>query len=388
MRIGSFVPVTWNPPVPLVGPFLSKIQDLCNFTGQIAQSVLREENVRGSLVELRYISPSPFRRSMRIIAYEMGSLFLLLLCRKKCPERTALQVSILFTFMLPILIPAFTTLYRKFMGSPVVASTIIEGDLVKEIVGEWSTNLQIRLPNGQMVLWKEGQPKENLSEVSASPLAAYLTGGAVPVACMGRRKDEHSVYQEGTFQPFLDLDTGPFTALVEGEIFNFDFLNEKQIHQLFCHVIADCIIFNFDTHQGQYGLNREGGVISLDKGQAFALFDLHQDPVDYLDLGTDRHLTDSVVSRRGQGGEKLYVRVSSSFAEEMKRRPRISPENRILQDFFERCENISQERVEAYLNRMAEEFYPGKEKAFISFMLSRIRSIKPVVYRYFGWEFS
>lgn len=390
IRLSSFTPVAWELPIPLVGQVISKIQNIYNFTGQMARIVSIRENQleRTPLVELYYISPSPRQRSIRIIAYQVASLSILLLCRKKCPRRTVLQISALFMFMLPLLIHASTVLYRKFKGFPIISSTVIEGKIVRKLVGEWTTNLQIRLPDNKMILWKEGQRKENISEVAASPLAAYLTGGAVPIASIGRRKDEDGVYQEGTHQPFLDLDTTPFTSLLKEDSFNFNFLNCKQIHQLFCHVITDCIIFNFDTHQGQYALNRNGDVISLDKGQAFALFDPNRDRVDYLDLAEDRHLKDSVVNRRSKHGEKLYVRISSTFAGEMKRNRRLSPENRILQDFFKRCENISQVMVEEYLNPFGKEFYPGKEKEFASFMFLRIRSVKPIVYRYFDWESS
>jgi hypothetical protein len=372
----------------LLGQIFSKLQEVCNFKGQIARVISVRENALGktSLVELQSIAPIPYRRSLRIIAYQATSFFMLLVCRKKSPRRTAFQISALFILTLPLLIPACTVLYRKVRGTPVIASTIIEGEVVRKIVSEWSTNLQIQLPDRKMILWKEGQRKENISEVSASPLAAYLTGGTVPIARMGKRKDEEGIYQEGTFQPFLELDSDSFVSLLKDDSFNFNFLNHKQIHQLFCHVIADCIIFNFDTHQGQYALNGNRDVVSLDKGQAFALFDLNQDPVDYLDLAEDRHLTDSVVSRRDKDGKKLYVRISSTFVREMKSNRRLSPSNSILQNFFKRCESISQAMIEEYLNPFAKEFYPGKEKEFISFMFSRIRSIKPAVYRYFDWE--
>ncbi len=390
ITLSPFVPIAWEPSASLVGKVLSRIQDICNFMGQRAYIVSTKETSLGrrSLVELRYIPPSTCQRSIRIVAYQVASLFILLLCKKKCPRRTVLHISTLFMFMLPLLIPAFTALYRKFRAIPIIASTTIEGQVVKKIVGEWNTNLQIRLPDQKMILWKEAQRKVNISEVSASHLASYLTGGAVPIASMGKRKGEDSVYREGTLQPFLDLDTGPFISLLKDDSFNFNFLNHKQIHQLFCHVITDCIIFNFDTHQGQYALNRNGNIISLDKGLAFAMFDLNRDPIDYLDLAEDRHLTDSVVNLRSKDGEKLYVRVSSTFVCEMKKSQRISPENSILQKFFQRCENISEEMVDECLNPLVNEFYPGKEKEFISFMYLRIHSIKPIVYRYFDWKSS
>jgi len=105
-----------------------------------------------------------------------------------------------------------------------------------------------------------------------------------------------------------------------------------------------------------------------------------------LYLSADPHLTDYVVSRRSESGEKLYLSISSTFALEMQRNRRISPENSTVQDFFKRCENISQEVLVECLNSLAKKSYPGREEEFISFMLLRIRSIKPIVYRYFGWE--
>lgn len=323
--------------------------------------------------------------------------------RQNLNERYVRQMSMAIATSLPIIGQVIALagwiLYRCFHFNKLPS---IEGKVIRKL-GGWNHGLQIELPNKQMVVWKESPHMENLCEVAGSSLANYLTGGLVPIARLGRRQQN-----EGTFQEYLDLDTSSFVSMTEREKVSFDFLNQNQKNQFFCHLIADRLVSNADTNQGQYGIEiSTGKVISLDKGHAFRWFNLEGKPtklgshdldgkamqvaekIHQLDLTTDYWFTKRLIKKAEKFENKKYVGVATAFAEKIcAKKISISPEDKIIQDLFYRCHHIPKKCVEKSLELLANEMYPDRQQEFYDFVYNRIRSAPLEIARFFDFSLS
>ena len=306
----------------------------------------------------------------------VGILFLglfqcVLYLRQKCKDQSLSQRQISLNGI------------EKFKKNQETCYRVLTAKVIKKLKG-YNLSYQLELPNKKMIFWKHSN--ENINrEVSASKLASYVTDGLVPKARMATYKGK-----TGIISDFFNLDTKPFENLLKMKSINFNFLNTQQIHQLFCHVIMDRLISNWDTHQGQYGidlLNRN--VISFDKGLSFRLFDLDglkAENINELDLTIDYWLTDETVSKKDCMGAKLYARVASTFAKAvLNKEITIDITNPILQSFFDKCKNISYSKVEKYLNPLAREMYPSRQSEFINFVWRRVKDVERKTFQYFGW---
>lgn len=256
--------------------------------------------------------------------------------------------------------------------------------VIKKLNG-WNPSYQLKLPDGRMMFWKESGA-DSVRESASTKLAAYLTDGLVPKAKIAKYQGKL-----GILSNYYSIDTAPFENLLEKKVVDFNFLNTKQIHQLFCHVIMDRLVSNWDTHQGQYAIDcSTDNVISFDKGLAFALFSLDglkKEKINSLDLTKDYWLTDDVIAKRKEG-KRVYIRIASTFAKAIKNNEikHFDVKNPIVQDFFHKCKNIPYSRVCKYFKVLANEVYPSRQDEFLQFLWNRIKGIDEQVYEYFGWH--
>lgn len=256
--------------------------------------------------------------------------------------------------------------------------------VIKKIRG-WHPSYQLKLPDGRMMFWK-WCGDESLRESAATKLASYLTDGLVPKAKIARYEGKL-----GILANYYSIDTAPFDHLLEKTAVDFDFLNTTQIHQLFCHVITNRLVSNWDTHQDQYAVDcATGNLLGFDKGHSFSLFSLdgsNRERINSLDLTKNYWLTDDVMAKRKEG-KKVYVRIDSTFAKaiEKKEIKEFDVKNPIVQNFFHKCKNIPYSRVSKYFKDLANDMYPTRPEEFIYFLWKRIVNIEEQVFEYFGWQ--
>lgn len=125
-----------------------------------------------------------------------------------------------------------------------------------------STNnpVLIRSEDGHAYLWKhESRPVVRCAETGGSKLAAFITGGLVPIAI-------EKVYRQnvGLIQNYVPNEIS--------EPFEVKKLTDEQISQLLAHMIADWVISNYDNHSRNYLIDTQGRVIGIDKGGSFKYF--------------------------------------------------------------------------------------------------------------------
>lgn len=111
---------------------------------------------------------------------------------------------------------------------------------------------------GEHVVWKPSDKYTGPAETGASDVASYITGGLVPIATEMYYKGK-----KGLVQPMTTLGKN------SGSQFDPTKLNSKQAAQLFTHMISDWVVSNYDAHSGNFGLDGDGNIIGIDKGQAY-----------------------------------------------------------------------------------------------------------------------
>lgn len=89
--------------------------------------------------------------------------------------------------------------------------------------------------------------KAILLESAGSLMTNYISGGLVNLSHRAMYQGKTGIYQE-----FVVMNEKPFRTpdLKFDKNYNIDYstFNSKQIHQLFCHMLADRLISNWDTH--------------------------------------------------------------------------------------------------------------------------------------------
>ena len=117
--------------------------------------------------------------------------------------------------------------------------------------------------NGRIWFIKENmdaRKPETLAEICASQMAAYLTDGRVPPTF---QLDQHRVAQ-----PFVPVDAAE-TKRIFRTGFKPTAMNDRQVEELFAHMVADYLIRNYDTHTAQFEVDMSDNIIGVDKAHAW-----------------------------------------------------------------------------------------------------------------------
>lgn len=263
-----------------------------------------------------------------------------------------------------------------------------KAQVIRKLNG-WYGAMQVSLPNGKTILWKKGTSNDNLREASGSRFTSYLTEGLVPLAKLGKFHED-----EGIYENFLDFDHSGFLKQAEKDVEDFSFLDDDQRHQFFCHLLADRLASNWDSHQGQYGIRvSTGKVYSYDKSHAFRNLDLdrkeptliYHERINDLDLDKNCWFSPEILAKKDTEGNRLYVPIAPAFAKEILIKKNIDPNHPTVTRFFKRCETIEMSLLEEFLRPLAELQYPQRENEFLEFILNRTQSVKSKVYAFFDW---
>ncbi|MGD9591514.1 MAG: hypothetical protein AB7V32_03235 [Candidatus Berkiella sp.] len=135
----------------------------------------------------------------------------------------------------------------------------------KQKIDNKAGKLLYKLNDGK-IFWKAikgGNVKtpgeEQGREVAGAWVANHITNGAVPRSHL-REVDS----KLGIAQDYVNIETFNSQAIKQ--------LNKKQVAQILAHLIADKAVSNYDAHLDNYGLDKDGNVIGIDKGEAFRFF--------------------------------------------------------------------------------------------------------------------
>lgn len=260
-----------------------------------------------------------------------------------------------------------------------------DGWVLKKLEG-WFAPLQMMLPDGEMILWKVGKARDNIREVAGSRFTSYLMGGYVPIASLGDVAGE-----PGGYQPFLSLECDIFLKQAKLRELDLSDLTNHQLHELFCHGLANRLVGNGDSHQKQYGIGKDTKrVYGLDKSHIFYFYEKDKQtgtPSRDLDFARDIWFTPQCLAKKDEFGDRKYVPIDAGLAQQvLERKIMINPNHPILEAFFKRCEEMSKEMIEDFLGHFAEQEHPQDKEEFFAFVLDRAHTMKSVVYKYFGWE--
>lgn len=246
------------------------------------------------------------------------------------------------------------------------------------------------------------------AEAAGSSLANYLTGNLVPKAYPAIFKG-----QKGTYQNFITLkeqqainfQTSTETSNVSDpqnalgivnstpttqketlqKKLNFSSLTPVQISQLICHILADRIISNWDTHQYQYAISADtDSLFSFDKAHSFVYF-LKENPDKEGNIKTE-DITSLLSEKNIWFGNETshYISVPEAFFLEFKQKKIAIKIDEILQKFFKRCKDLSEEQLENHIGTYAAMTNPENTNLFKKIILNRTHDVERAFCSYIG----
>eukprot|EP00817_Percolomonadidae_sp_ATCC50343_P001390 CAMPEP_0117429950 /NCGR_PEP_ID=MMETSP0758-20121206/9482_1 /TAXON_ID=63605 /ORGANISM="Percolomonas cosmopolitus, Strain AE-1 (ATCC 50343)" /LENGTH=484 /DNA_ID=CAMNT_0005217467 /DNA_START=516 /DNA_END=1970 /DNA_ORIENTATION=+ len=220
-------------------------------------------------------------------------------------------------------------------------------------------------------------------ECTGSNLSNYLSGGLVQPSIISYcHKDL------GIAMPWLKMNVARFKDAQSNEAIGhiIDKLPEKQLVQLFIHMLTDRLISNWDTHQLQFGFDiKTQDLVSFDKEWAFERFSLNDEQTEkalQLDFDKDIWKKESVMNR--QNFFYVYIPLTRKIRE---RQVTFDISHPLLVAFYDRCKNIPYSLVEKLCWEYASVTYPKRPYQFINLVYTRIIDIRRAVHNYFLWEY-
>lgn len=137
------------------------------------------------------------------------------------------------------------------------------------------SQLILNFKEEEMRVHKKLTEQQCLQESGASKIAHELSNGLVPIAEVltlnqGEPKETFLIVQQ--FKDIYKSYFNPKNFTEPHFKINFEHFDDRQKAQLFSHMIVDWVICNYDAHNGQFGIDRQGNVIGYDKGAAFKHF--------------------------------------------------------------------------------------------------------------------
>ncbi len=226
------------------------------------------------------------------------------------------------------------------------------------------------------VFWKPSRANHTeavrLAEVGGSGLCSALTGGLVPRAERMRFED-----REGTKQPWT-----PTTPIIEinpqGYItrdFDPTALSQRQVDQLFGHMLTDFVISNHDNHAQQFGIDGEGNLVGFDKAQAFKFWKGAQTRSPLAGGGQGPEAGEGRPTFHGLDQDEMFSAYANFRGALRRGDVAIDFDSPAVQDTILRIATLDRATVTEHLGAYATEAYGDQADAFIDDVLARAHAI-------------
>lgn len=216
--------------------------------------------------------------------------------------------------------------------------------------------------SGDLYFFKEISKEDADFEALGAQIASEITNGLAPSA---RRTTLNG--KNGILQEYIELEND--YALYKPQLLSLD-----QKIELFSNMIADFVIYNYDTHSLQFGVDEKKQVRGLDKGEAFRPFRTENFSVG---AGVDLERFDPNYWPGYYIGTPTY----KTFCNYLKSSPEQAQIDKIIhskkvQEAFQRAKTSPL----AYLTKLEQLSKPGTSKRF----LERAQKVEKTIKSYFA----
>ncbi|HKY69940.1 MAG TPA: hypothetical protein VJ205_03495 [Gammaproteobacteria bacterium] len=217
--------------------------------------------------------------------------------------------------------------------------------------------------NGEEIFWKEAKENrqnqiriEEIREVAGANIANYITQGLVPKAHIRKVEGKVGIGQELlTFEHF----SGPTDP-------RLDQLNPKQVAQILAHFIADKMCSNYDCHFDNFGIDKQGNIIGIDKGEAFKFYKRGK-------LGFGEKDTDAFdADKYGPDNINFYKAITDRIKDG---RLQVNFDDPMILGALERCKTLTSQDIKKLYSPYAGVRWKGKETIMFHEALGRAQSI-------------
>jgi hypothetical protein len=215
------------------------------------------------------------------------------------------------------------------------------------------------------------------AEVGASSLGNHVLHSLIPAVKKAKFEGKLGVVKE--INMFKPLDGTLVKHKYPGLLFDIYDLTPSQMEQLFAHSLVDWVISNTDVFPKNFGIDKNGDVMAVSKGQAFKYFNGSK----VQSAGSQKGI-ESKLNREspefGQLDEDPTIHVHALLRSKLKNKfITINFDAPIIQQAIARIMNLTKEEINGYFGDYAKLAFPSQEQAFLDSVLHRCQGIARVV---------